>query len=180
MFYPFCRYTHSQILSDRLCCVIRPRPSGLGNEPWSVISPEFLLEIQLPLFERWGILYNGLWETNSVLAGQPTFPSSIPATWDAMKAALRSPLSVHSSLQKQAQARKRRDLEAEVASLEPQHKRSPTPTNLDLMTGAKIRLNMDHNSQIQKLLFLTKQRFFEFGNKPTNWKKSRTRDRLKW
>uniref|UniRef100_A0A3Q3H395 Reverse transcriptase domain-containing protein n=2 Tax=Kryptolebias marmoratus TaxID=37003 RepID=A0A3Q3H395_KRYMA len=94
-------------------------------------------------------------------------PVSSAMIWDAAKATLRGYLISYCSHQKAARAERRNNLEKEVIRLEQIHKQSPILSNLKALMAVKSELNIDYTRQVQKLLLYTKQKYYEFGNKPS-------------
>lgn len=94
-------------------------------------------------------------------------PVSPAIKWDAAKATLRGHLIAYAALRKKLKIQKRKELEAEVSHLEKQHKRLPNQVNWILLNNAKAKLNLDHTEHTKKLLFYTKQRYYESGYKPS-------------
>lgn len=96
-------------------------------------------------------------------------PVSSDMIWDAAKATLRGHLISYTShlilpiLRVKDSNRKR--LENEVTRLEQIQIQFPNVVNLKALVNARIKLNMDHTSHIQKLLLFTKQKYYKFGNK---------------
>lgn len=62
----------------------------------------------------------------------------------------------------------RMKLEEEVKRLDLLHKTSPTQTNWNLLTSARSKLNLDYSEHVQKLIMFSRQRFYQYGNKPSH------------
>lgn len=94
-------------------------------------------------------------------------PVSPAMKWDAAKATMRGHFIAYASLMKKLRTQKRKELEAEVNYLEKQHKTFPNQDNWILLNNARAKLNLDHTEHVKKLLFFSKQHYYEFGNKPS-------------
>lgn len=124
-----------------------------------------------------------VWKLNSSLLSDPEFcnvvkdsiqnywsdnknsPVSPAVMWDAAKATIRGYIISYTAAHKKALISKRQELEKEVKRLERLHNTTPTQTNWSPLCHARAELNLDYTNHIKKLLFLSKQNYYEHGNK---------------
>lgn len=105
--------------------------------------------------------------------------------WDAAKAVIRGQLISYASAKKKKSITKQAEqLKKELIYLEQCHKQSPTEENLRKLYAARTNLNLIQTEHIKKLLFFTKQKYHEYGNKPSKLlayqlKKERTESTIK-
>lgn len=85
--------------------------------------------------------------------------------WDTAKATIRGYIISYTAAHKKALISKRQDLEKEVKRLEHLHSTTPTQMNWSALCYARAKLNLDHTNHIKKLLFLSKQNYYEHANK---------------
>ncbi|KAI5611434.1 hypothetical protein C0J50_11822, partial [Silurus asotus] len=93
-------------------------------------------------------------------------PVDSTTKWDAAKATLRGHIISFTTRRKKQKAENRRTLEEEVKRLELIHKFSPTQNNWNLLIGARSKLN--YSEHVKKLVMFSRQRFYQFGNKPSH------------
>ena len=86
--------------------------------------------------------------------------------WEAAKATLRGLLISYVSFKNRDKLRKRKVIEEEVCLKESLHKIAPTEDNWIQLTTAKAKLNTLISEEILQKINLTKQKDYEFGNKP--------------
>lgn len=94
-------------------------------------------------------------------------PVSNAVMWDAAKAVIRGHLISYTSARKKAANERASQLQKELTTLEQSHKQAPTEDNLRKLNAVKTDLNLIQTEQVKKLLFFTRQRYYEYGNKPS-------------
>lgn len=89
--------------------------------------------------------------------------------WDAAKAVIRGQLISYASAKKKSITKQAEQFKKELIDLEQCHKQSPTEENLRKLYAARTNLNLIQTEHIKKLLFFTKQKYHEYGNKPSKF-----------
>lgn len=101
------------------------------------------------------------WQENSFS------PVTSAVIWDAAKAVIRGHLISYTSAIKKAANERASQLQKELTTLEQSHKQSPTEENLRNLKAVRANLNIIQTEKVKKLLFFTRQRYYEYGNKPS-------------
>ncbi|KAF7641888.1 hypothetical protein LDENG_00269250 [Lucifuga dentata] len=94
-------------------------------------------------------------------------PASNATKWEAAKATLRGYIISYTAWRKKLKDQNRKTLEEDVKQLEQLHKGAPTYNNWNLLISAKTKLNMEYSDHVQKLLSFSRQKFYQYGNKPS-------------
>lgn len=92
-------------------------------------------------------------------------PVTPAVMWDAAKAVIRGQLISYASAKKKSITKQAEQFKKELIDLEQCHKQSPTEENLRKLYAARTNLNLIQTEHIKKLLFFTKQKYHEYGNK---------------
>lgn len=179
--HPHKSYSRLDYLFTPSDCIYRVKSCHIGPIVLSDHSPVYLdfdINVSIPKSNFWKFNVSHLnnnafctflkqkiahyWQDNQ------NSPVSSATKWDAAKAVLRGHIISYSSLVKKVKTQKRRALEAEVTLLENLHKQMPNQMNWTQLNRARAKLNLDHTEHIKKLLFFSKQKYYEFGNKPSH------------
>lgn len=87
--------------------------------------------------------------------------------WDAAKAVIRGNIISYTSARKRATKKCMMGLMSELSKFGQLHKQHPSEDNFKKLHDIRNKLNILQTEQTKKLLSFTKQKYFEFGNKPS-------------
>lgn len=94
-------------------------------------------------------------------------PETSPSTlWEAFKAYIRGSIISFEASRRKEKMSKLKDLEKQIRALDQENARSPSTTLHRKITTLKYEYNQIMSVKISKAFLYTRQRFFEFGDKP--------------
>ena len=94
-------------------------------------------------------------------------PETSPSTlWEAFKAYFRGSIISFEASRRKENMSKLKDLEGQIKALDQENARSPATTIHRKITTLKYEYNQIMSVRISKAFLYTRQRFFEFGDKP--------------
>lgn len=174
---PHCSYSRIDYIFTPAHCLHTVSSSEIGS---IVLSDHAPVQLDMIINNRRA---TRIWRFNSSMLNDSAFcdlvregfknywsdnrnsPVSSATIWDAAKATIRGHIISYSSARKKAWSKKRQELEREVKRLECLHSKAPNQTNWAQLCQARAELNLDHTNHIKKLLFFSKQKYYEYANK---------------